>query len=110
MTDTKRFEEVLKLYQKCEEAKKKRINNLPEVFRKSALEHYEKYVEEKKKALQQGLKNTYGKELTPEDIKKIDEKFKLMKEQTPFVEKMFADKEKEVEEMELKLKQKNNLK
>ena len=33
-----------------------------------------------------------------------------MKEQTPFVEKMFADKEKEVEEMELKLKQKNNLK
>ena len=56
MTDGKRFEEVLKLYQKCEEAKKKRINNLPEVFRKSALEHYEKYVEEKKKLYNKVLK------------------------------------------------------
>ena len=110
MNDGKMYEGVWKLYRECEEAKKKRFDDLPRSFKKIALEHYEKYVEEKKKELERGLKNTYGKEMTPEDIKKLDEKLKLMKERIPFVEEMFAEKQKEVEEKEREIKEKNNLK
>ena len=103
------FEGVWKLYRECEEAKKKRFDDILEISKRSP-QTIMKKVLKKKKELQRDLKNTYGKEMTPEDIKKLDEKLKLMKERIPFVEEMFAEKQKEVEEKEREIKEKNKLK
>ena len=56
MNDGKMYEGVWKLYRECEEAKKKRFDDLPRNLKKVALDHYEKSVEEKKKNCNEVLK------------------------------------------------------